>query len=121
MIMLVILRAGRPTGICAPEQRASPKFHNGFRAEETGVAMNDQSSISLLSRRVGDVQSVVGGIDTRLRRILDGTDRIERPGGLVARLCACTVLSRLSRQPLDGFAKQHFRGDHGRDRQSERS
>ena len=47
-----------------------------------------------------------------LRRILDGTDRIERPGGLVARLCACTVLSRLSRQPLDGFAKQHFRGDH---------
>ena len=49
-------------------------------------------------------------MDHKLRQVLDGGARASRPG-IVARFAACSVISRVTNQPIDGVAKQHFPGD----------
>ena len=73
--------------------------------------MNDLSAdIGLLKRQVRDVQSVAGNIQHQVRK-LDQPRTMERPGGLVARFAARSVISRATRQSIDGVAKQHFAAD----------
>jgi hypothetical protein len=73
--------------------------------------MNDfTSTLGLLRREFRDTHAVVSNIDLRTRRMVEPRS-IARPGGLVARLCACAVLSRTERVPLDDIVKRHFGRD----------
>src|SRR4051794_5682456 len=49
----------------------------------------------------------------RINRKLDRlTEReSQRSGSIVARLCACAVLSRIERRAIDAVAREHFGGD----------
>jgi hypothetical protein len=74
--------------------------------------MNDLSSdaIGVFRRELRDTRSVVANIDHRTRRMVEPRST-ERPAGLIARLCACAVLSRTERAPIDDIVRRHFGRD----------
>jgi hypothetical protein len=64
----------------------------------------------LLKRQVRDVQSVAANIQHHLRKLTEPRAS-PRPGGIVARLATCVILSRTERRSLDAVMKQHFGSD----------
>jgi hypothetical protein len=73
--------------------------------------MNDLTHVvGLLRREFRDTHAVVSNIDLRTRRMV-GPQSVARPAGLVARLAACAVLSRVEKRGIDAVARQHFAND----------
>ena len=67
-------------------------------------------TVGLMHRELKDARSIMANVQHHVRQLRE-PQATPRPAGLVARLAACAIISRGTRQALDAVVKQNFPND----------